>query len=182
MPLLIFSNQRLDGLQPLPKADLDFVLPVVPLALEEQVSSISFRITGSRPYRLETGSLGKPMAAMRLCLTNLVKRWGYDPSSQATLAKPAVPLSSPASWFSTNAFPSTAAMGGHNGYVQFRLDVDETGLVTACHVLGRTNPDEFADLSCRILAQRAKFSPAFNAEGKPVKSFNVNKVIWFAFG
>ncbi len=65
-----------------------------------------------------------------------------------------------------------------NGYVRFRLDVDETGNVAGCRVLYRTNPDEFADLSCKLISKRAKFAPALDAKGKPVKSYYISQIRW----
>jgi hypothetical protein len=69
-------------------------------------------------------------------------------------------------------------MKGFNGIVQFRLDVDAAGKITGCHVLHRTKPDLFADLTCRSITRRAKLEPALDAEGKPVRSFSVHKVLW----
>ena len=57
---------------------------------------------------------------------------------------------------------------------------DETGKPLGCRVLFRTNPDEFADRSCKALLQRAKFNPARDAQGKPVKSFYINTIRWMA--
>jgi len=73
-------------------------------------------------------------------------------------------------------YPDKSIMDGHNGLVQFRLDIDAAGAVAGCYVLHRTNPDDFADLTCRLIRQRAKFSPALDRDGKPVKSFFISKV------
>jgi TonB family protein len=75
-------------------------------------------------------------------------------------------------------YPAKAMAGGHNGLVQFRLDVDPEGKVSGCHVLARTNPDDFADLTCKSLTRRGKFKPALDAQGRPVPSFFVGKVSW----
>ena len=64
------------------------------------------------------------------------------------------------------------------GIVRFRLDVDPTGAPAGCRVLYRTNPDDFADLSCRLLMKRARFNPALDAAGKPVKSYYINNIRW----
>ena len=62
--------------------------------------------------------------------------------------------------------------------VRFRLDVDPSGKPSGCRVLYRTNPDEFADLSCQLLLKRARFAPALDIANKPVKTFYINEVRW----
>ena len=49
---------------------------------------------------------------------------------------------------------------------------------TGCRVLYRTNPDEFADLTCALISKRARFAPALDAKGTPVKSFYISNVRW----
>lgn len=62
--------------------------------------------------------------------------------------------------------------------MQFRLDVDPEGKVAACHILARTDPDDFSKLTCKLMSGRARFIPALDAQGKPVKSFFVSKFSW----
>lgn len=175
LPMIMISGQRLDGWYP---AKADAQPPAITPALEASVRAITFKLRGGKRYQLETGSLAKPMEAMRACVKDLVKSWGYDPAVQETLSRPAIPLSNPDMWFRTADFPMHAAMQGHNGSVQARLDVDAAAKVTGCHVLRRTNPDEFADITCEVLNKRARFSPALDAAGKPVKSFYMLKLQW----
>lgn len=175
MPLLIFSGLRLD----------DWIYsstpaPDVSPAQEEAVNSISFKISGGKRYRLETGPMNGPMVAMRACTTDLVSHWGFDPSEQARLSQPPKPLGVISDWITSADFPKKALNQGSNGLVQFRLDIDETGKVSGCRILYRTNPDDFADLSCKLLTQRAKFSPALNSAGKAVRSFYVSKIRWLS--
>lgn len=171
LPLLILNGQRLDSWTSKP----DVTPPPVTSAQEEQVKFIDLAIAGGKRFRLETGSLGKPMAAMRTCVTDLVKKWGYDPAQQAQLRRPATPKKSPGSWLVDGDYPSGSLFNGHNGLVQFRLDLDQSGAVAGCFVLHRTNPDDFADLTCKLLAKRAKFLPALDKDGKPVRSFFISK-------
>ena len=174
-PLMMFSGQRLDSWTwPLDRKDI--TPPPVTPAQEAAVSTLTVGLGGSRSYRLELGSMGKPMATMRDCMDGLLKFWGYDPAAIATQSRRATPLGNPGSWVTTNDYPSKAVMMGHNGLLQFRLDLDEAGKVLRCHILARTNPDDFADIACRALAKRARFEPALDAAGKPMKSFYMNKV------
>lgn len=175
-PLLLINGQRLDAWKPSPKAKGEELPPSITPAQEAAITGLTLRLGGKRLYRLELGRMDKPMAAMRTCMDDLLQHWGYDPKSYAAQSRAARPIGVPGSWVVSDDYPSKAVMMGHNGLIQFRLDVDETGKVLGCHVLARTNPDEFADVSCRALTRRAKFEPALDAAGKPVKSFYVNKI------
>ena len=124
--------------------------------------------------------MAAPMAAMRTCTMDLIKRWGYDPIVQVGLKQPAKPLNAPTKWLTTGDFPREAAMEGASGIVQVRIDLDEKGAIVGCHILHRTSPDQFADLTCKLIVQRAKLSPALDASGTPVRSFYATKIAWLA--
>lgn len=181
-PLLMFSGLRLDNWSPPRPLPEDIDPPTITPAAEAAITSITFKLPGYQRYRIETGSLGLPMAAMRECLSDLLETWGYDPSTEAGLRQRARPLTKAQDWIKYSDFPKGAIRHEHNGLVEFRLDVDSTGKVAGCHILQRTNPDEFADLSCKLLTKRASFSPALDKDGKPVKSFYINKVVWMTAG
>ena len=136
-------------------------------------------LTGNRKsYRLALGSMAAPMRTLRGCTTDLVKHWGLDPTEQASLARRPTPISNPGSWMNSGDYPSAMLRIGGNGMVQFRLDISETGSIAACHIQSRTNPDAFADLSCKLISKRGRFTPALDRNGKPVKSYFVSSVRW----
>lgn len=175
LPLILLEEIRFDGLQqtesPLPDPP-----PVTPQQ-ERAVTGLNLTFHGKR-YRFETGSMGAPMAAMRACLNEIQRHWGYDPAVQGALTRRVKLLTPRDDLLHPNDYPADALDSLHQGLVQFRLDVDETGAITGCNVLYRTRPDEFADITCRSLVKRAKFAPALDAQGQPVKSFYINKVYW----
>lgn len=174
LPLIILNSLRLDGAEPTRD---DPNQPEVGPDMEREVTGIDLKVRG-KWYWLDTGPLDAPMAAMRTCLSDLVGHWGYDPAVQASLIRRPEPVGSAGTWLRSADYPDNALHKGHNGVVQFRLDIDETGSVVGCNILHRTSPDEFADITCRNLAKRAKFTPALDAKGNPVRSYYVNKVLW----
>ncbi len=175
-PVLRMSASRVDGWE----YQQPGTAPVITPGSEAAVTEITFKPRGGKRYRLETGSLGAPLAAMRKCTADMVTSWGYDPAVQAQLSSRPMPVKSPATWLHSGDFPVKALLAGHNGLIRFRLDVDELGHPVGCTVLYRTNPDEFADLSCKLLLKRAQFTAALDAQGKPVKSFYINSIRWVA--
>lgn len=175
-PMILFGTTRIDGWQW--KSDED-VPPKVTPEQEAAVTGATIQFRG-KPFRLDFGSLAKPMVAMRACLDNLVQSWGYDPKAMAAVSRPVTAVNKPATWLQSEDFPLKSLWEGHNGVVQFRLDVDAEGKVVGCYVLDRTNPDDFADLTCKAVTKRAKLLPALDASGKPVRAYFVKKVIWLA--
>jgi TonB family protein len=174
-PLMLFGATRLDGLYR--KEQGEHAAPVSPQQ-EAAVTGVTVKIGGKKPFRLQFGSLGQPMAQLRACQDDLVKSWGYDPAVQASLSRRVQATNGAGSWLRSSDYPPGAVAMGQNGMVQFRLDVDADGKITGCHVLARTSPDVFADTTCRSVARRAKLKPALDAAGNPVRSFYIQYVRW----
>ncbi len=174
-PVLIFDSMRIDGWH---ASRLNEVGPVISRAQEGQVTGLTLALRGKAPLRFEFGPLTEPMVAMRRCMEQLVRRWGYDPVQQAAAQRPASPIKEPRTWLKFEDYPFKAMMRGHNGIVQFRLDVDAEGAVAGCVVLARTNPDDFGDITCRAITKRAKFHPALDVRGEPMRAFWVGSVRW----
>ncbi len=177
LPMMHLGPMRLDGWE---SGEPGEVGPPLHPRQEAAVSGVAVKIGRKKPFRLEFGSLAKPMEQLRLCQADLLKSWGYDPAVQATLSKPVRPAGSPAAWLQTSDYPPGAVERGQNGLVQFRLDVEADGRIAGCHVLARTSPDVFADTTCQTVSRRAKLEPALDATGKPVRSYYVRRVRWQA--
>lgn len=180
LPLLILTSLRFDALKH--RGTNGAVAPEVAPDVEAEVTFITFRAGRDKTYRLETGPMDAPMKALRTCTTNLIKSWGYDPLVEAGLQKRPYPLGNPGSWMTQDDYPAGAARNGHNGRVAFRLNVDEQGKVTGCHVLYRTDPDDFADHTCNLMMKRARMAPAIDAQGKTVRSYFIGKALWRTAG
>ena len=180
-PAVLISSARLDGWT-FPKGQYDPALrpPTVTPEQEAAITSITFKRPGTGPIQLQTGSMAAPMQAMRNCTDDLLRHWGFDPAVQGALSRRVQPASNPGNWLRSGDYPTGALWSGENGLVRFRLDVEADGSVSNCRILFRTNPDSFADLSCKLLRDRARLSPALDSRGKPVKSYYRSQVRWVA--
>ncbi len=180
-PTVIVSGARLDGWN-FPKQQYDPAVrpPAVTPQLEAAVTSITFKKAGAAAIQLQTGSMAAPMQAMRTCTDDLLRHWGFDPAIQGTLSRRVQPTGNPGTWLRSGDYPLGALWNGENGIVRFRLDVEPDGSVSNCRILFRTNPDSFADLSCKLLRERARLAPALDSAGKPVKSYYLSQVRWVA--
>jgi hypothetical protein len=65
---------------------------------------------------------------------------------------------------------------GQPAIVEFRLSVSADGVPTSCHIQLTTRPKEFDAAVCDSLMRRARFTPALDAEGKPLISYYLNTV------
>jgi len=125
---------------------------------------------------LEIGSMRGPLAALDTCIDNLLVSWGVDVEKHKTLSKQAKPLQSPGKWIVSSDYPSNMLSAGQPALVNFRLNIGLDGAPTACHIQATTRPKEFDDAVCKSVMRRARFSPAFDAQGQPLASYYQNNV------
>ena len=143
---------------------------------EAAVTSLTIGWPLSRALVLETGSMGNVFAAMRKCTDELLDHWGVDVAKHAHLLRPVVPVGNPAQWMKSSDYPMEMLSKGQRAIVQFRLNVDETGVATACHIQLSTRPKAFDDAVCKGILRRAHFRPALDVDGKPISSYWLNSV------
>ena len=153
-------------------------LPPVTAEQEATVKRLTFQFEGRKPLRLELGSMAAPLKAVRACNADLVKFWGLDPDVQAKLKRRPTPTISPGRWLRSEDYPKALWEKGQIGLVRFRLEVDAAGAVSGCHIQLKMKSTDFDKLSCDLITKRAKFVPALDATGAPVKSYYVNAVRW----
>lgn len=160
-------------LSPADLAALSFVDP----ALEAATDTMTVRLAG-QAIVLRLGSMGAAMREMRKCTTDLVKEWGLQPEEQERLASQPAPRSNPGTWLTSSDYPRDSLARGEQAIIRFRMMIDSTGVPTACAVQSAITKGDFAEITCNQLKRRARFEPARNAEGQPVASFFVGKVVW----
>lgn len=143
-------------------------------ATPEQAQAITwFEVQrGSRaPIRFAVGPMREPLAALRACTEELLTHWGIDVAAHRTLSKRPTPKGNPGSWVSSDDYPAHLAARGVQGIIQFRLIIDTDGKVSGCHIQQSTRPAEFDKKVCDIMTKRARFEPALDAQGRPIKSY-----------
>jgi len=176
-PMVVLATARLDNLHG-DAYPQDGEPPTVTPEQEAAVTALTFRAPSRKWYRLQTGSMKGIMAAMRACTDKVIESWGYSPAVQNSLTRPAKPIGSPSKWLSSVDYPLSMHVMGSMAIVEFRLDIADTGNVTGCTIIAATLPEEAAATTCELLSRRAKFMPALDAMGKPVKTFGVSTIRW----
>ena len=153
-------------------------LPALGPDFYAQVQTFTFGPVRGKRYRLNMGPMGGAIKALGECTADMVRQWGYDPAVEASLLRRTTPIASTGAWLRSSDYPSGMLMTGQSATIHYRLDLDETGKVIGCHVAEITKAEGFVAITCRALSSRARFLPALDAKGAPVKSFFAGLVRW----
>ena len=79
--------------------------------------------------------------------------------------------------FSSDDYPLSAQMRGIEGSVRAELEVDTRGRVRRCSIITSSNSSAIDDATCRILKERARFTPARDVNGKAAPDTIVTPMI-----
>ena len=148
--------------------------------IAKKVESFTVQIGRKTPITLRTGKLSGAIAAMDVCLDNLVTSWGYDTADLATIATWPKPKGSITSWFNYRDYPGEALRKDLSGAVRFRLAIDATGSLTDCVIQSSYSDPSFPEKVCSEFLRKAKFEPARNAAGEGVASYWNNTVVFLS--
>lgn len=100
------------------------------------------------------------------------------PRRPALPARAATPLANQASWASADDYPPYDLRAGHQGTTRYRLGVGASGQVTGCVVTGSSGWPGLDAATCRLVAARARFSPASDETGAAVAGSYAGSIIW----
>ena len=80
--------------------------------------------------------------------------------------------------FTPDDYPLFALWNEDQGTAKVRMEVDETGSVSDCAVVESSGSRSLDSATCRILEERARFTPAFDRTGRPVKDTYEQRITW----
>jgi hypothetical protein len=155
------------------KSDYQDENAITPMGAE-RVKAVTYLKVGKplkQPIILELGRMDRPMAVMDQCIDHLMTTWGIDVQKHKNLKRQVRPTVSPGRWITTDDYPTKMLGQGQAAIVDVRLDVDGEGNAVGCHIQATTRPKEFDDAVCKSLMRRAKFTPALDADSKPIQSY-----------
>jgi len=142
-----------------------------------KVERIHFAGQGA-DYIFETPNLSGAVAMLDECLTDLRAHWNADEKASQSVATPATPIRPLGSFFDARDYPADAMRQRQEGSVLFSLLIDEMGSVRDCSVFISSGVASLDTMSCYRLVGKAKFKPALDKAGKPVKSVYFQTVKW----
>lgn len=135
---------------------------------------------GKKSVRFETGSMGQAFEVLNNCMTSLITQWGLDAQQQITATKRPV-------WRNERAiarriaaeYPSEALRAGESGILRLRVIVDAQGQVEECVLNAATKTEKLESPACKQM-RKAKFEPALDANGQPMRSYYSTSVTYLA--
>lgn len=123
----------------------------------------------------------RAVGALRACENNALSTWGIDPVARAALRSQPRPLAALASYIKHTDYPESALRKRVSGRVVVRLSVGTDGKVGQCAVVVSSTIAALDAQSCTVLAERARFAPAMDANGRPVVAPVVSQITWLPF-
>jgi hypothetical protein len=154
--------------------------PIARRISPEELAAVKQLEIRGNDFILKTGPMRAAIASLDTCVRDLVKSWGFDPAVMETLRRRPIPAkgSRPEYWLMSSDFPGRSRSQGRRAFVSVLLYLDAAGKVTKCRVQRDGELDEFDDVVCKALSERARYQPAIDAMGKPVVAFVVQRVVF----
>jgi protein TonB len=100
------------------------------------------------------------------------------PQPVAHTLKPARAKANLASYVSDEDYPSNAIRNEEQGTTRFRLAVGPDGRVKDCTVTGSSGSSALDGTTCKLMRQRARFTPATDSAGKPTGDTVASAIRW----
>jgi hypothetical protein len=107
------------------------------------------------------------LAGLQKCTENLKQYWNMGRQRDEQKARPSGDLRG---LFSPGDYPGEALRLNQSGSSQFLLLIDEKGKVAGCHVERPSGVPVLDVMGCQVVRERAKFVPARDSNGTPVRS------------
>lgn len=122
--------------------------------------------------------IGAVLKALDKCNADLRNYWNVDATVATAPAQPAIARTSLRDLISEKDFPRQALREGKGGTTGFLLMIDEQGTTKGCMVEETSGIASLDAMACGVLLERAKFSPALDKAGKPMRSVCYNRITW----
>lgn len=88
------------------------------------------------------------------------------------------PMSYPGSWVVTADYPADSLRANEQGSTGFTVTVDTQGRVKECRISGSSGSPRLDEATCRLVTQRARFTPATDSKNNPIEGTYANRVRW----
>lgn len=133
---------------------------------------------GLRVPAIALDKMPQAMAAMQKCEDNLIAALGVTPADRAAIATEAEPLSDERTWVTARDYPPDARRMRTQGETRIWWTIGADGRVADCHVILTSGDETLDKAACAALQRNARFTPAKNAAGQPVKDWGSQRVLW----
>lgn len=133
-----------------------------------------------------------PVIRLNPMPTQVVQTVRVAPPPQITVAAPPAPPPAPpppkieparakanlATYFSDDDYPASALRAEESGTAAFRLTVAPNGRVNDCTITSSSGSAALDATTCKLLKQRARFTPARDSSGNPTTDSHNGRITW----
>jgi len=145
-----------------------FRISAADMARARSATDIALHVSGSSDLAFELASMPQLLDGLQACTTDLERYWNMDGKKGREFSR--LSRGDVRSVFSADDYPSEAISRGQEGKGQYLLLVDQKGKVAGCQVLTATGVPILDAMACAVIQTRARFTPALDMSGKPVRS------------
>lgn len=145
--------------------------------IERFAESQMLRIrSGSRLLlQLPTPNAAAAVTALKACNDDLLQSWGIDTAARRTWQQ--LPRLASGSITSSD-YPDEAARIGQRGTVVVRFTVGTDGRASGCSTVVTSHFAPLDAHTCRLMAERLRFQPAVDAQGRVIAATYIQTVRW----
>jgi TonB family protein len=143
----------------------------------KSAGEVTIQIGGEPPLRFALREMPAVVNALVECNDDLRQHWNIAETTTVKIGRPATPLNS-SQWLSPGDYPRRAIDESASGTVPFILMVNETGVVEDCGIEGSSGNASLDATGCVRLIERARFQPALDENGNPVRSIYRSRITW----
>jgi hypothetical protein len=178
-PAVIYQTVRLDGETPSVNDAVELQGSGIPRLAPPSAQARSITVgQGKDAVTFATGSLASAIAALNQCSEDLIYAWGLDLEQHRTATRRAVLVDEQRlSGALMDRFPVELLRSGEQAIIRLRVIVSEEGSVEDCLVLDVASGYNGVMPLCKVM-QRARFNPALDAQGQPMRSYYATTVIY----
>lgn len=150
------------------RIDVAAAAPLRQVSLAQGKQSLIFR----------TGPLAATFGVLNDCTAHILSTWGIDPEGQRTAQRGTRLLDAQkVARAVQEKYPLQAVMESRGGVVGVAILVDQDGMPTECRITNDSGDRSLSDVACEQL-MKARFDPALDASGKPMKSYWMTRVAY----
>ena len=130
-------------------------------------SMVTFRNAHGPDASFSLTSMPALLNRLAACNSDLQRYWNIDQKGATKTPQPA--SGDVRRVFTSDDYPGDALRADKEGTAQFLLLIDTSGNIAACDVLKPSGVPLLDAMGCQVIRKRAKFSPARDAAGKPMR-------------
>lgn len=152
-------------------------LPELDKDAARKVEFVSLRQRGDE-IRLMSGPLDEAFGVLDQCARDLVADWGLDVEQHRTMTRrPQWTNRDAVARRIVSSYPREALQRGEQGIMRMRVIVSTQGTVEDCAIIKATTTERLDSPACKAMLN-ARFEPALDAAGQPMRSYFAESIVY----